>query len=214
MPSSDVLDRYVHYGCGLCAPEGWENFDASPTLRVQNLSLVGTALVKIAGSQPFPPNVVYGDIVAGLPVEDASCDAVYCSHVLEHLALADLRGALRNTYRILKPGGVFRLVLPDLKALASWYVQSEDPRAALQFVGATHLGTRQRARGVKGALKTLFGNGPHLWMWDYASLEAELSDAGFSQIRRAEFGDNDDERFRVVEDPERWTHRLGMECRR
>ncbi len=32
---------YVQYGCGLSAPAGWNNYDASPTLRLQKLPVVG-----------------------------------------------------------------------------------------------------------------------------------------------------------------------------
>lgn len=44
----------------------------------------------------------------GLPnIKKESCDAIYCSHVLEHLCLVDFRIALLNTFNILKIGGVF-----------------------------------------------------------------------------------------------------------
>src|SRR4051812_43659884 len=109
--------EYVQYGCGLSAPESWRNFDASPTLRLQRLPVVGRRLH--GGGLPlFPSNVEYGDIVRGLPVSPGSCRGVYCSHVLEHLALADFRTALRNTRAILRDGGIFRFVLPDLELLA------------------------------------------------------------------------------------------------
>ncbi|MCI5142460.1 MAG: methyltransferase type 11, partial [Candidatus Electrothrix sp. ATG1] len=31
--------QFIHYGCGLSAPESWLNFDASPTLRLQRIPL-------------------------------------------------------------------------------------------------------------------------------------------------------------------------------
>jgi len=103
---------YVQYGCGWSAPVGFRNFDASPTLRFERLPLLGKLYTK--NNSRFPENVEYGDIVKGLPVPPTSCEAVYCSHVLEHLSLDDFRKALRNTHRILKSGGTFRLVVPDL----------------------------------------------------------------------------------------------------
>ena len=74
----------VQYGCGWYAPEGWRNFDASPTLRFERIPLLGRLYTK--NTERFPENVEYGDIVAGLPISDNSCQAVYCSHILEHLA--------------------------------------------------------------------------------------------------------------------------------
>src|SRR5687767_6441655 len=108
---------YVQFGCGLSAPDGWLNFDSSPTLRAQRLPLIGSAIARASDTR-FPEAVRYGDIVTGLPVADGSCKGVYASHVLEHLALEDMRTALRNTWKILEPGGVFRLVVPDLELMA------------------------------------------------------------------------------------------------
>lgn len=109
--------QHIQYGCGLNAPKSWRNFDISPTLRLQKIPLAA-ALLQRRGMPKWSDNVEYGDIVAGLPVERNSCKAVYCSHVLEHLALDDFRRALRNTYLYLEPGGIFRFVLPDLEYYA------------------------------------------------------------------------------------------------
>lgn len=206
-----MSELYVQYGCGLCAPPAWRNFDASPTVRLQRIPIIGRA-ISVPGHPRFPPNVEYGDIVAGLPVPSGSAAAVYCSHVLEHLALADLRTALANTRRVLRDGGVFRLVVPDLRAAASMYLASGDPRAAVHFVEHSHLGRTSRPRGVTGVLRAAFGSGVHLWMWDYPAMSAELQAAGFRQIREARCGDADDPRFGDVEDQSRWEGSVGIEC--
>src|SRR5712691_5357503 len=104
---------YVHYGSGWCAPPNWRNFDASPTLRFERIPVIGRLYTKNATR--FPENIEYGDIVKGLPIEDESCKAIYCSHVLEHLSLEDFRVALRNTHKLLRKDGVFRFVMPDLE---------------------------------------------------------------------------------------------------
>lgn len=202
----------VQYGCGLSAPTGWINFDCSPTLRLQRLPLIGrwmTVLVKPA----FPKAVRYGDIVRGLPVKHGSVDLVYCSHVLEHLALHDLRRALRNTHKSMRPGGIFRMVLPDLRALAETYVSDSSHESALRFMRDTYLGHNDRRRGLVGLLRAGFGNSRHLWMWDFSSLSAELSAAGFQNIRRASFGDSVDSAFATVEELHRWDGQLGVESR-
>ncbi len=203
---------HVQYGCGLSAPPAWLNFDSSPTLRIQKIPGVGALLTRSSVYPKFPDNVRYGDIVRGLPVEPASCAAVYCSHVLEHLSLSDLRVALVNTHRYLRPKAVFRLVVPDLEQLSRNYLDSGSESAALDFMHNAHLGTRERQRGFAGMLRSALGNSAHLWMWDYKSLSRELYDAGFSSTRRAEFGDSSIDRFRDVEDPGRWSGCLGMEA--
>ena len=202
--------EYVQYGCGWSAPNGLRNFDASPTLRFERIPLIGTLYTK--NDARFPANVEYGDVVRGLPISPGSCRGVYSSHVLEHLALDDFRIALRNTYEILRPSGTFRLVVPDLEYSARTYIESRSKTAASEFIRDTNLGHESRARGIKGLARTWLGNSQHLWMWDYKSMQTELENAGFVEVRRATFGDSSDPMFRTVENEDRWKNCLGVEC--
>lgn len=188
----------VNFGCGLEAPKDWLNFDASPSLRLLRVPLLGRLLRHRL--PPFEAAVRYGDIVRGLPIPDCSCDCVYASHVLEHLALADLRTALRNTYRVLAPGGVCRLVVPDLEAAAAAYLRKRaDSEAAIGFMRETLLGCEERTHGLLGRIRDSLGNSRHLWMWDYPGLAAELEAAGFVAVRRGVFGDSGIAAFAAVE---------------
>ncbi len=204
--------KYVQYGCGWSAPNQWRNFDASPTLRFERLPLVGRLYTK--NEYRFPNNVEYGDIVKGLSVAIGSCDGVYCSHVLEHLSLVDFRTALRNTRKMLRPGGIFRFVLPDLEYSIRNYMNNQSSNAVSEFMRETSLGCERRTRGVKGLMTTWLGNSQHLWMWDYKAIVPELNDAGFIEIRRAFFGDSSDPFFFTVEDKSKWENCLGVECRK
>src|SRR5260370_39910300 len=96
---------YVQYGPGQCCPEGWINFDVTPTLRLQRLPLLGRLLVP--QSERFPDDLRYGDIIKGLPIGGRTVDGIYASHVLEHLALDDFRVAIRNTFNLLKRAAYF-----------------------------------------------------------------------------------------------------------
>ena len=206
---------YVQYGCGLSAPEKWVNYDISPTLRLQRIPVIGSFIRSRSGTV-FPLNVRYGDIVKGLPVSTGSCQGVYCSHTLEHLSLQDFRTALKNTYHILKPGGIFRCVVPDLEDAAREYIKSLDNgngQASMKFIEHdTMLGIIHRPRGIKQLLVSYWGNSKHLWMWDYPSLAAELKDAGFQNIRRCSFNDCADKMFNEVEDEGRFYHAVAVEC--
>jgi SAM-dependent methyltransferase len=206
-----MKDAYVQFGCGLSAPAGWRNFDSSPVLRAQKVWLIGR-LLKRPPFPPFPNEAEYGDIVRGLPLQPGSVAGIYCSHVLEHLSLEDLRAALRNVYRYLSPGGVFRIVVPDLERMIDDYVKSNDPTAAEAFMRSTMLGRDVRPRGIEALLRSWLGNSQHLWMWDYKSLSHELASAGFSGVRRAVIGDSADPQFKSVEDADRWNGALGVEC--
>ena len=203
-------NRYVQYGCGFSAPTSWRNFDASPTLRFERLPLIGKLYTKNA--MRFPENVQFGDIVTGLPVDDGSCKAIYCSHVLEHLSLEDFRVALANTHRMLEKGGLFRLVVPDLTHAVSKYCADLSPEASLLFMRETGLGLEKRSRNLRGFIFQWLQNGQHLWMWDFKAMVPELEKAGFVDIRRATLGDSSDLMFKDVEHESRWTDCLGIEC--
>lgn len=207
---------YVQYGCGWDAPQEWINFDSSPTLRVERIPLVGRLLSSTIKNNPesFPANVRYGDIVKGLPLPKESCDGIYCSHVLEHLSLEDFRCALVNTHNLLKPNGIFRLVIPDLAFYIHKYIaRSDSSESAFMFMTETGLGELRRPRKVLEQIKYVIGNSRHRWMWDWPSLAQELNTAQFVEIRRAKFNDSSDPSFKEVEREDRWNSCLGVECR-
>jgi hypothetical protein len=205
-PGLELMDGLnVQFGAGWKAAPGWLNFDGSPSVRIERFPVFGR-FFKINATR-FPEEVLYGDIIRGLPVERSSAKAVYASHVLEHLAYNDCRTALTNTYDMLVPGGTFRLVVPDLLARTNHYaaaVASGTSTAADDFCRSTLLGICDRPKGLVAAIRDILGNSRHLWMYDEGSMRNALSDAGFVQIRRCRFGDAEDPDFRLVEDESRF----------
>jgi predicted SAM-dependent methyltransferase len=190
---------YVHYGCGQAAPPEWKNFDVSPTLRIQKTPILGTILKKSLG-QVFDNNVQYGDITVGLPgIVDGTADGAYCSHVLEHMSLEHFRIALRNTYKMLKPGGIFRIIMPDLEVLVRDYIndkdEKHDPEASIRLIKRMMMGVEVRPRSFKAVTKHLFGYLEHL-----------------TNIRRCEFNDSADPMFKLVENEKRWHLVVKFEC--
>lgn len=209
-----MSEVYVQYGAGLSGPSKWLNYDASLTLRIERVPLVGTLVNKNPAGR-FPRSVLYGDIVKGLPVADGTVDGVYASHVLEHLSRVDFATALRRTYDMLKPGGRFRLVVPDLEWRARGYVAALDAgnrQANDTLMRSAHLGLEKRS------LVTSLGNSLHLWMWDEPSMTDALLDAGFISVRRCKRGDSGDPMFDLVEDEARFVQdgndELAMEALR
>lgn len=198
--------RYVQYGCGLCAPEGWMNFDASPRLRIERMPVAGS-MVALTKGRLFPANVMYGDIRRGLPVVDGSVDGAYASHILEHLSRNAVVTALANTHKMLRSGGTFRLIVPDLAARAERYVRDRaqrSPKNADAFIKALNIGEMDRAHGVEALLRSTFGHSGHLWMYDEDLMGELLQQAGFVDVRRATFGDSGDPMFDIVEDKGRF----------
>ena len=62
------------------------------------------------------------NILKGLPFDNCSFDFIYSSQFVEHLTLSQLSFVLDECYRILKPNGIIRLVIPDLEELVSQYL--------------------------------------------------------------------------------------------
>jgi ubiquinone/menaquinone biosynthesis C-methylase UbiE len=181
-------------------------------MRFEKTPLVGRFYTKNANR--FPPNVEYGDVIKGLPVPANSCQAIYCSHVLEHLSLEDCQKTIHNVFKLLQPGGTFRFVLPDLEFWAQKYLNDPSPEASKEFLREIQLGLEKKPEGLVKFFYEWLRTSAHLWMWDYRAMEAELKQAGFVDIRRATFNDSADPLFKLVERENRWLNCLGVECRK
>jgi len=57
------------------------------------------------------PDIVIGDVSDGIPFPDATFDNVFCIEVLEHVP--NPFGALTEMHRVLRPGGVLTLSVPN-----------------------------------------------------------------------------------------------------
>jgi predicted SAM-dependent methyltransferase len=209
-----MVKLYVQYGAGFCAPEEWLNFDSSMTLWFERVPFLGRLYTK--NNRRFPSNILFGDIVKGLPnVKEDSCSGVYCSHVLEHLPYLDASTALTNSYKILKSGGIFRIVVPDLEVTVQKYInglKNADYKASYTFIKDTGLGKEMRIRNVFEFIKAAMGNSSHLWMWDRISLQQALKQAGFSSIRECRYNDSNDAMFKLVEEEDRFRDSIAFEC--
>ena len=115
---------------------------------------------------------------------------------------------------IYAPAASFVWSSPDLEHLARSYVDSSSADASHTFMVEAHLGEEATPGGFASLARTLFGRSHHLWMWDFRSIRVELANAGFTSVRRAQYGDSGDPLFAQVEDPGRWKDCLGVECRR
>lgn len=210
--------KYVQYGCGTTAPDSWTNFDVSPVLKVRENILLNLFVLKLFGFNKrdfWDKNVRFGDIVKGLPIQANSCYGVYCSHVLEHLTLTDFHLALENTYSILKDGGIFRLVLPDLEYLCRTYInqlENGDVNANGKFMSGSFLGHEAHPSKIRSYLRMFYYASYHFWMWDRLSLMHELKSVGFRDVRQCQFGDSNNIMFNEVEIESRFKNAVAFEC--
>ena len=212
----------VQFGCGLSNPDGWLNYDSTPSLFIRKIPFsvqlakvankaIGARLPRISASlkNVIYSNAMYGDIVKGLPCRDNSVDLLYASHVLEHLPLKEFRIALKECRRILKEGGAFRAVVPNLRYYIDQYLDSTSPMKSIDFCLETGMG----ADSFANLLSRIRGDSHHI-MYDQESMMNELCNAGFQGVRHAFFGDSGRKEFAEVEDVSRWSFPscIGFEC--
>lgn len=92
----------VNIGCGSTWHPAWVNLDV----------------------RPVSPGIRSWNVADGLPFADGQVQACYASHVLEHLSRHQARTLLAECWRVLRPGGVLRLAVPDLETLAREYLKA------------------------------------------------------------------------------------------
>ena len=68
-------------------------------------------------------SVLRANLLAGFPFPDGHFDAAYSSHVLEHFSRESGRFLMKEAHRVLKHGGVLRIVVPDLEGSVREYLR-------------------------------------------------------------------------------------------
>jgi predicted SAM-dependent methyltransferase len=92
----------INLGCGTRFHPDWVNID----------------------KYPVNQNVIPHDLRQSLPFTDNIFDVVYHSHVLEHFSRTEGKIFLRECFRICKPGGIIRIVVPDLENIVRSYLHA------------------------------------------------------------------------------------------
>lgn len=223
-PITDSLR--LNLGCGPDAPAGWLNLDGSwnawfshhPNLR-QLLKMVGFINAANQGSEWSVKPIVH-DLTKPLPFPDNFISAIYASHVLEHLYLVEAQRLLLECRRVLKQGGVVRIVVPDLRSMTQDYLHTDAcaPSPASRLQAADRLNQRLAFRTASRP-----GGNPifkfyaiwkdfhsHKWMYDCDSLSSYLQEAGFSEIRTRGYLESDIPGIQEVEVAERVLNGEGV----
>ena len=147
-------------------------------------------------------NVLAHDLAKGIPFESETVDAVYHSHFLEHLDRDVARTFLLEVKRVLKPGGIHRIVVPDLEGLCRAYLAHfalcettlEEASSHDSYVAAiVEQSVRRESRGVsqqeplrRRLENVLLGDArqrgeTHQWMYDRVNLSVLLVSLGYRQ---------------------------------
>jgi hypothetical protein len=176
----------VNIGCGATPTDGWANFDNSLAVRIGRWPALAQALrsVRILNVESYRFAMLASDLgvrfanaAARIPCADGSVEAVYSSHMIEHLDRGEAEAFLLEVRRVLMPGGVVRLAAPDLGHFVESYVTTGD---ADEFMAGINVSLARPLRPSVRIKWALIGPRNHLWMYDGRSLTQLLSNAGFT----------------------------------
>jgi predicted SAM-dependent methyltransferase len=195
----------VNLGCGPDAPSSWINVDGSWNAWFSNhrrirraLELVGVIRANVGAQWTARPLV--HDLTKTLPFEANSVSAIYGSHVLEHLYRAEAQTLLLECFRVLKPGGVIRMVVPDLRAMvASYFEDKGGGSRAGEVLPADllneRLGFRNPSRPQGNVVFKIYATWKdfhsHKYMYDAESLARYLTNAGFREVQEKGYCESD-----------------------
>lgn len=176
------LDRHrvrgLQIGAGRNLFEGWLSTDKAPRL----------------------PEVLAMDATREFPLPDESFDHVYAEHMIEHVNWRQGQRMLGETFRVLRPGGTVRLATPDLAVLLDVYAgrAGEDGDHYVRWVTRRYLppGTPRHPVFV---LNNAMRNWGHTFLYDEEVLTLALTTAGFTDVRRRDFGESEDPALRGLE---------------
>lgn len=202
----------INIGCGWKTHHAWNNVDFSPYARLASRPRLKSLLralgllsdLRLERLSRVDPGIVCHDLRLGIPYADGVFDVAYHSHFLEHIDRSAVPSVLAECRRVLKPGGILRVVVPDwelltrryLEALQAWDQGAPDAPARHhqamydlidQMVRSDATGAN--ASSLIGRLENRLRGGAsgtgelHRWMYDRRSLAAALEDAGFHAPR-------------------------------
>lgn len=151
---------YLNLGSGPRgrAADNWVNSDG---YRDRNVHF----LFDFSRRWPFPPG---------------SFDGVFCEHVIEHFAFDDGQRVFGEIWRVLRPGGVVRLVVPDAEHIVRTYF--DDPDGLIAYRGVPGLTAMQV---VNDFFRQRY---EHQFLYDWETMRQALAAAGFISIARRDHG--------------------------
>ena len=161
--------------------EGWYNTDITPHIFVTRFPFLPAVLhtFGLLSDERYLQHrtgifkkVHYLNAARTFPFDDNSVEAIYSSHMLVNLVYSQAIHCLRECFRVLKPGKIFRIAVPDLDQ----WVKGYDPEQPDAFVQLFFLS------GVKGEKNFI------KWMYNASSLTALMKGAGFVNVQQFSFG--------------------------
>lgn len=145
----------LHLACGKVHLPGWINIDQDAVSNIVDVSW---------------------DLRRKLPLQDECAEFVFHEHFLEHLTVQEGLALLKECRRVLRPGGVLRVAMPDLAEVVRQYYENDWRHPWMKKYGYEWIETR--AENINIA----FREWQHQWLYDREELHRRLKEAGFDTI--------------------------------
>jgi predicted SAM-dependent methyltransferase len=200
---TSATELKLNIGCGTSGIDGWVNIDNSPSILLSRLPLGK----RIFRTPDWPRDVRRADVRKRIPFPDSSVSCIYSSHTFEHFTYEESLAVARECFRVLRPGGILRLVVPDLGILVRDYLAGgADPLASHKFVSRLLLTASVRDVVHPGA--------HHQQMFDARSLVHLVQQAGFTAPEVSQFGSSRIAEIAEIELESRRSESLYVEATR
>lgn len=218
----------LHLGSGNNTPKGWIHVDGSWSAKLAKHPLLQKnfrafqLLPQNILDTPWSRDIVIHDLTQPLPFSNSSFSAIYSSHTLEHLYHQDAKCLLTECHRVMKKGGIIRIVVPDLESIALEYIgrsryakdnnkfAQETPGDRMQYRLMLRDHAQPKGRLLVKIYNTIKDYNTHKWMYDKQSLKKILKDTGFKNIRQRKYLASEIKNIKEIEKPERIIDGVGI----
>lgn len=138
-----------------------------------------------------------------IALPDGTYDVVFTSHMLEHVPHFRTEKTIAEFNRIMKTGGIFRILVPDLKRAAVAYVNGDTDFYQMSRHYTDHLGIGgsfmsklispgQQTLAISREMDEILGGYAHLYHFDFEMMRILLEKWGFTDVREMPFGESAD----------------------
>lgn len=178
--------RGLHIGAGGNIREGWLNTNWYPI-------------------RPWGARAIFMDATAQFPLPDNAFDYIFTEHMIEHVPYAGGLSMLRESFRVLKPGGKLRISTPDMAFLMDLLAPSLTPlqEAYVGWASENFLRNGEPPTALS-VVNNFVRDWGHAYIYDRATIESALAQVGFVDITPFQVNESDDTELRGIDHPDRF----------
>jgi len=131
------------------------------------------------------------DITKGIPLQSSSIKGIYTEHCLEHITFEQTQVVLAEFYRMLKSGGIVRIIVPDAELYIDLYTRSKRGES----VSFPYVTDKEKNDGFSPIMSVnrVFRGHEHLYAYDFDCLSLMLRQTGFERISKENYRNGSDD---------------------